>query len=142
MNQIRHILSACLILLMIFMAFFLYTTFPESGIVAKELPVDGGGVMVTSGFQSKGEALFKQNCGACHGLDKGIIGPPLRGVHQRGPWANDKEILKRWIKDPAPFLLNDPYARDLKSKYKTPMPAQVHLSDAEIEEVIRYLSGS
>jgi mono/diheme cytochrome c family protein len=140
MNQIKYILSACLILLMIFMAIFLYTTFPESGIIAsnKTVAVDNSSSIKVS---SKGELLFKQNCAACHALDKDLIGPALRGVGERGPWAKDKGNLKKWVKDPLQFTSTDPYAKNLKAKFGGyQMPAQNQLSDPEIDEVIQYIT--
>jgi len=142
MNQIKYILSAGLILLMIFMGIFLYTTFPQSGIVViNETPTSTnspGSATITS----KGEQVFKQNCAACHAMNKVIVGPALNGVGLRGPWAENKENLKKWIKNPNPFILNDPYAKQLIEKYKTPMPPQGQLSEADIDEVIRYITKS
>jgi cytochrome c2 len=141
MNQIKYILSACLILLMILMGAFLYKTFPESGIIAqKEETLTNS--PSTSTVASKGEQVFKQNCASCHSLYKDLTGPALHGVDQRGPWVSDKENLKKWIKDPSQFISTDPYAKELKAKFGMQMPAQGHLSDADIDEVIRYISKS
>lgn len=142
MNQIKYILSACLILLMIFMAIFLYSSFPESGIVGSNQTVAGNSSSSGEKVISKGEQLFKQNCASCHALDRDLTGPALHGVGQRGPWVKDKNNLKKWIKDPSQFLSTDPYAKNLRNKYGFPMPGQGLLSDNEIEEVIRYITGS
>jgi len=140
MNQIKYVLSACLILLMIFMGVFLFKTFPESGIIAQTPELVDNVSSVSSEVNSKGEQLFKQNCASCHALDRDLTGPALHGVSQRGPWAKDKGNLKKWIKNPAPFIANDSYVKGLKEKFGLPMPSQAHLSDAEIEEVIGYIS--
>jgi hypothetical protein len=65
----------------------------------------------------------------------------LHDVAQRGPWAENKENLKKWIKNPAVFISTDPYAKALKEKYGLVMPPQAHLSDADIKEVIGYISS-
>jgi len=121
------------------MGIFLYKTFPESGI-AQSNPIVDNISSTTSTAVSKGEQLFKQNCASCHAIDRDLVGPALQGVGQRGPWAENRENLKKWIKDPLPFLLSDPYAKHLKEKYKTPMPSQTHLSDADIDEVVKYIT--
>jgi cytochrome c551/c552 len=138
MNQIKYVLSACLILLMILMGVFLLKTFPESGIAQTPALLENVS-SVSSEVNSKGEQLFKQNCASCHALDRDLTGPALHGVSQRGPWAKDKANLKKWIKNPAPFIANDTYVKGLKEKFGLPMPSQAHLSDAEIEEVIGYI---
>lgn len=140
MNQIKYILSACLILLMIFMGVFLYKTFPESGIIAQnQTPIDNISSEQIK-VSSKGEQLFKQNCASCHALDRDLVGPALHGVAQRGPWAEDKNNLKKWIKNSASFISTNAYAKNLKAKYGTPMPAQTQLSDADVEELIGYIT--
>ncbi|HWI92124.1 MAG TPA: cytochrome c [Flavisolibacter sp.] len=89
---------------------------------------------------SKGEQLFKQNCASCHALDRDLTGPALHGVAERGPWAEDKNNLKKWIRNPMSFISINAYAKNLKAKYGTPMPAQTQLSDADVEEVIGYIT--
>ena len=141
MNQIKYILSACLIFLMISAAIFLYKTFPDSGIIAQDQTIIENVSSTTSTTaNSKGEQLFKQNCAACHALDKELIGPALHGIAQRGPWAEDKQNLKKWIKNPGSFIAADPYGKQLKEKYKITMPKQDQLSDADIEVVIDYIA--
>ena len=51
-----------------------------------------------------GQLLFEQNCRNCHAFDRNLSGPALQGVAGRGPWAENKEDLIRWIKDPAAFI--------------------------------------
>lgn len=122
------------------MGIFLYKTFPESGIIANSKTVIDPGLPKMSTETSKGEKLFKQNCASCHAIDRDLTGPALHGVGQRGPWSEDKENLKKWIKDPSRFTSTDPYAKALKQKFGMQMPGQAHLSDADIEEVIKFIS--
>ena len=140
MNQIKYILSACLILLMIFMGIFLYKNFPESGIIAQNQTTPDRISPQPLKVSSKGEQLFRQNCASCHALDRDLTGPALNGVGQRGPWAENKNNLKKWIKNPASFISTDGYAKNLRTKYGIQMPAQTQLSDAEVDEVIGYIT--
>jgi mono/diheme cytochrome c family protein len=127
---------------MIFMGIFLYVTFPESGIVASAGNINKDQTEHSTAPVSKGQQLFKQNCASCHAIDKDMTGPALHGVAERGPWAADRENLRKWIKNPNPFIASDPYIKALKNKFGLPMPAQSQLSDEEVEEVVRYITSS
>jgi len=122
------------------MAVFLFKTFPESGMISETSALIDNTSSFSTPASTKGEQIFKQNCASCHALDRDLTGPALRGVNERGPWSKDKGNLKKWIKNPAPFIANDTYVKGLKEKFGLPMPSQAHLSDAEIEEVIGYIS--
>ena len=139
MNQIKYVLDACLILMMALMGIFLYATFPESGIIGKTENKEISLTNNTEASVSKGQMIFKQKCASCHHMVKEIVAPPLQGVADREPWT-DREKLKSWIKDPGLFFANDPYVKQLFDKYKVRMPDQ-NLSDAEAEEVIRYIAS-
>ena len=123
------------------MGVFLYKTFPESGLIAESKTITDPPLSVTSIEVSKGQQLFKQNCASCHAIDRDLTGPALQGVAQRGPWAENKDNLKKWIKNPAEFISSNSYAKALKEKYGLPMPSQGHLSDTDIEEVIGYITS-
>ena len=56
-----------------------------------------------------GQQLFQQNCQSCHALDKNLTGPALRGVTGRGPWAEDRANLVKWVHNPAAFIPTTPY---------------------------------
>lgn len=85
---------------------------------------------------AQGEALFKANCQACHGL-KGVsqglpANPDLTFFGNRttvgaGMWDNKPEYLERWIK-------NSP---GMKPGIK--MPAYPQLSDDDIKAIAGYL---
>ncbi len=77
----------------------------------------------------KGYGLFQHNCMTCHALNKvgGKMGPELnypKNVTEY--WRSDADI-KAFIKNPASF------------RNECKMPAIDHLTDKEIDEVIRYL---
>jgi cytochrome c oxidase subunit 2 len=85
---------------------------------------------------AQGEALFKANCQACHGL-KGVsqglpANPDLTFFGNRttvgaGMWENKPEYLERWIK-------NSP---GMKPGIK--MPAYPQLSDDDVKAIAGYL---
>ena len=57
-----------------------------------------------------GAAIFKQKCTACHGIDKKVIGPALKGVSDR----RDEAWLIKWTKNaPAMIASGDPTAKAL-----------------------------
>lgn len=87
-----------------------------------------------------GAQIFREKCGSCHGLDKGLSGPPLRGVTGRGPWAEDRANLFKWIKNPAAFIPTTQYTQDLQKQWGSIMPSFAgQLSDPDIEAVIAYI---
>jgi cytochrome c2 len=87
-----------------------------------------------------GQQLFKQNCASCHGTpEKGVSGPALAGVLNRGPWAEDKKNLYSWVHDPAAFMSKDPYTQGLKAQYGVMMQAFPQLKENEIDAIIGYV---
>jgi cytochrome c2 len=81
MNQIKHILSACLIMIV---ACIIVNSFFK-------LSSDNSSNTKQIDFRSSDTALppptaFKP-CQACHALDKDLTGPQLRGLETRGPWT-------------------------------------------------------
>lgn len=141
MSQIKYILSACLILLMISMGIFLYKTFPESGLIAESKTIIDPDLSVTSTETSKGQQLFKQNCASCHAINKDVAGPALAGVLDRGPWAQDKKNIYAWINNPQRFMAKNSYTQGLKTKYGLVMPAFSSLSEKEIDDILNYIKG-
>ena len=138
MNQIKHILDACLIVAMGAMALYLYKTFP-SGTSGENETAQNQVRNVSEDINSKGYQLFRQQCASCHGMDTRLTGPALRNVRERGPWS-DKEILKKWLKNPKAFAATSPYAKSLMDDYGLPMQPFDHLTDSELEIVIDYIS--
>lgn len=88
-----------------------------------------------------GAQIFKQYCASCHAFDKVLSGPPLRDVAQRGPWAEDRQNLVKWIKNPAAFIPTTQYTKDLQKQYGQIMPGFAQFTDAEMEAVIKYLEA-
>ena len=90
-----------------------------------------------------GAAIFREKCGTCHAMDKILSGPALRDVTSRGPWAEDRANLHKWINNPAAFIPTTQYTQDLQKQYGQIMPGFAgQLSDADIEAVINYIESA
>ena len=91
------------------------------------------------GNAANGEKLFKQNCAACHKLDKKLIGPALEGITEK----REQDWLIAWIKD-SPGMINsgDKLAVQVfEENNKLPMTANPHLSDQDIIDILEYTKG-
>ena len=88
-----------------------------------------------------GKQIFQQNCASCHALDKVLSGPALRGVTSRGPWAEDKQNIHKWVHAPAAFMATDPYTQGLQKQFGSIMPnfPESQLSDKDIDAIINYI---
>ncbi|MFL5738695.1 MAG: c-type cytochrome [Flavisolibacter sp.] len=87
----------------------------------------------------EGKQIFQQNCGSCHALDKVITGPALRGVTGRGPWAEDKQNIHKWVHGPAAFIPTTPYTQALQKQFGQIMPSFPQISDKDIDAIINYI---
>ena len=88
-----------------------------------------------------GEALFKQNCAACHKINKQrMVGPGLEGIADK----RNETWLANFIKNSQSLIKSgDADAIAIYEEYnKTLMPPFEHLSDAEIKAIIDYMPGS
>lgn len=84
-----------------------------------------------------GEAKFKTVCGACHSIGQGKrVGPDLKGVADR----RSEAWLLSFIKSPQGMIAKDADAKALAAEFGTVMPDQA-LTDAEIKDVLAYISG-
>ena len=86
-----------------------------------------------------GQAIFEDQCSACHSIGKGkLVGPDLAGVTLR----REEGWLKRQIKDPERLIEEeDPIALQLlKESDDVPM-ATLELSDEDVASVIAYLKS-
>lgn len=93
-------------------------------------------------YAQDGEKLFKQNCSACHMVDKDLIGPALKGVVER--WGGDLDLLHQWIHNPAKVKdMGIPHVEELLEEWMPKgglMPAQM-VSDAEITAILDYVKN-
>lgn len=85
-----------------------------------------------------GEALFKQNCSACHRVNAKLIGPQLSGIASK--YASDKEWLYKWVQNSTALIQSgDAKAVALWEQYnKVAMTAFPQLTPAEIDNILAY----
>lgn len=87
-----------------------------------------------------GEALYKQNCAACHRIDKKrMVGPGLEGINQK----RTEEWLISWIKNSQNLIKSgDADAVAIYEEYnKVMMTPFEHLTDAELKAILSYIPG-
>jgi cytochrome c len=77
------------------------------------------------GELAKGEAIFNQNCAACHKKDEKLVGPPV--TEMVSIYAGNETGLKNWIKAPG------------KKREGLQMPGFPQLSDDELKELSKYI---
>ncbi|MCC7233514.1 MAG: cytochrome c [Bacteroidia bacterium] len=96
-------------------------------------------VSLIASAQHPGETTFKQVCSACHSIGDGrLVGPDLKNVTQARP----EEWLIKFIKSSQTVIKSgDKYADSLFQAYnKTVMPDQASLGDAEIKNVLAFIT--
>jgi mono/diheme cytochrome c family protein len=88
------------------------------------------------GNAANGKKLFKQNCAACHKLDKKAIGPALAGVTER----RTEEWLLAWIRNNAELRASgDADANAIFKEYNgSVMSAFPNFSDQDIYDILQY----
>ena len=85
----------------------------------------------------KGQAIFSQQCAACHNFRQDGIGPQLGGLTATAA----PEWIERFIRDPKLMIESgDERAHQIFEKYKTIMPSFPSLSDEELHYIISFLS--
>ena len=86
----------------------------------------------------RGKELFKQNCAACHKMDKRLVGPPLQNVvaEQGRDWT------KEWIYNSKALIdAGDEHAVEIWEEYnRAAMPAYNYLEDSDLESIVTYLA--
>lgn len=137
MNQVKYLISASLILLGLLIVFLFYSLLPFEKRVQKSQAESPEKTTVASP-PSAGQAIFQQNCQSCHALDKRLSGPALRGVSERGPWTDRKNIYK-WVQNPAAFIPTTAYTVALHREYGQIMPSFPQLSENDIDAILEYI---
>lgn len=83
-----------------------------------------------------GAAIFKQKCTACHGLEKAVVGPALKGIDTK----YDEAWLLKWIKNAPAFIASgDPLAVKASQYSPAMMSAFPELSDDDIKNIVAYV---
>ena len=91
-------------------------------------------------FGQDGEAIFKQNCAACHSVGNGkLVGPDLKGVTEK----RSSEWLVKWITS-SQSLINsgDADAKAVFAENNNLVMPDATVSEAEIKSIIEYLKKS
>lgn len=86
---------------------------------------------------ARGKELFKQNCAACHNMEKKRVGPPLQNtVAEQG-----RDWTKTWIKNSQALIKSgDAHAVEIWNEYnQAAMPAYNYLEDSDLESIVTYL---
>ncbi|MBE7177206.1 MAG: c-type cytochrome [Mucilaginibacter polytrichastri] len=98
----------------------------------------GTAVSTPAGDAAAGEALFKQNCTACHKIDQKMTGPALGPAIEGEP---DKAWLIKWIRNNQALIdAKDPKAVKLVAEYNgAAMTAFPQFSDDDILNIIAYV---
>jgi mono/diheme cytochrome c family protein len=89
----------------------------------------------TKPVNQAGMKLFKNNCAACHAVNKDLTGPALAGVEKR---ITDKKLIYAWIRNPPLVASQNKYFADLRKKYGILM-APFSLTDNEIDAILEYI---
>ena len=100
------------------------------------------GLMFSSFLLAKGqdgEAIYKQNCTACHKFGQKLIGPDLTGVNEK----RSEEWLISFIKSSQSMIKSgDPEAVAIYEEFnQMMMNDQTHLSDGDIKAVLAYIKS-
>lgn len=89
---------------------------------------------VDSEMATKGGAIFKKMCTACHRVGKKYIGPdPSRITERRSP-----EWIMNMILNPEEMISEDPLAKKLLIEFNGAPMANQNLTEAEARAVLEY----
>ncbi len=84
-----------------------------------------------------GKQLFKTNCAACHKLEGKLIGPELLRIGEK----RESDWLKLWIKDNIALIASgDKLAKEVADSNPAAMTPFPHLSDQDIEDLLKYMA--
>ena len=88
---------------------------------------------------SAGRTLFDARCAACHTIGEGDrTGPDLMNVGKR----RDQDWLMKWIENPVAMGDSNHIGKEISAKYGDVIMPNPNLSDAEIEQVLRFIADA
>jgi cytochrome c551/c552 len=92
------------------------------------------------GYSQDGEALFKQNCAACHKLGKKLVGPNLQGVTER----RSEAWLLKFIKSSQSMIKSgDAQAVAISNEFNGALMSDFpNLSDGDIKGILTYIKAN
>ncbi|HLT41071.1 MAG TPA: cytochrome c3 family protein [Sphingobacteriaceae bacterium] len=87
----------------------------------------------------EGESIFKQNCTACHAIERDLIGPALKGSTERF----EMDWLIKWVRNSQSLVqAGDPLAVELfEAHNKMMMPPFPTLSDENITNIFAFVDA-
>lgn len=143
-GQIKYIVHAFLLLLLLPVLFFSIRFIPQSDFKNNNSVIDYIDVPVQnppSEIYTIGQSLFRAKCASCHILFTRATGPDLIGFEDRGPWT-DRKNLYEWIRNPSAFIHKNKYAKDLQESFNTIMTAFPDITNEEIDAICEYIKLS
>ncbi len=89
-------------------------------------------------FAQDGEAIFKQNCSACHKLGMRLVGPDLTGVTTK----RSEEWLMKWTRSSQTLIKSgDADAKAIYEEFGSIMMPDQTISDGDIKAVYAFIAG-
>lgn len=89
-----------------------------------------------------GESLFRNNCAACHKVDKKRVGPALKGIRKR--WPHSEQRLMEYIQNTPLYMKKypeDKYAKDIFHEYNNAIMPPSLLTTNEIQAILEYVES-
>ncbi|MBC6607534.1 cytochrome c [Hymenobacter sp. BT188] len=88
------------------------------------------------GAFTAGQEVFANNCAQCHGVQEVVVGPALKGVHERRPIS----WLIPWIKNSSKMVASgDEYAVKIFNQYQRQQMPSFALTDTQIQQLVKYI---
>ncbi len=89
---------------------------------------------------ANGEKLYKQNCTACHKLDKKLIGPPLNEALVN--WDGNREAMYTWVRN-WQDAVDQGYDRAIAVESYDPSAMNLfpQLDDAKLDDIWAYIDN-
>lgn len=113
--------------------------------IANKWKVFLASLMLTSGlsFAQDGAKLFKQNCAACHKVDKVSIGPALKGAKAKWEEAGEGDLIYRWVANPQELYDSgdSKMAKEIWDFSPAAMSPMAHLSKDEVDAIFTYIEA-
>ena len=137
-NQGRYIINACLILFAIGLTILFLVKITNTKKQPVNTIINIHSDTTASKIALRGKTLFMSHCASCHSIFKEMTGPALKGLEERGPWK-DRKNLYEWISNPPRFMANNDYAKKLKQKFGVIMTS-FSLSKDEVDAIVEYIN--
>lgn len=100
--------------------------YQKQSLAARTAPKEEPVIDESTGEFAKGEAIFKNNCAACHMKNQALVGPAI--TEMIDIYKDDPEGMKKWIKAPGK-----------KRADMTQMPGFPGMSDGDLSELAHYI---